>query len=359
MRRTTKEAKGIIKKKENERYISERKGESMKTVLISEENRDRYAYLLPLQLAPLLYGELSVCIGLIKEGENGAVPVGLLIMSEETEDSATVEWIKVAEEEQNKGYGTALMEKAFQFVQRNEKETLRARIRFLSGETEEDPEGAPIEGFFTEMGFAPEGEDETERIFYLTDQNPVMPKGSSDPAAFTTLSALPPRAAERCLTLLDNEFVVDTKRLDPDACAVFCKGELPSAMITAEQFDMVFSLRYIVFDRKAEPEEADIESLIWRALYVIRQKVSAGGVIYIRGQHFDPVFLASKLFKSTHGIEARILSVPAYGDQIQRIREKEEEDAEKQADMAAERIPSKVKVVDVEYLSGIVLEDQP
>ena len=112
----------------------------MKTVLISEENRDRYAYLLPMQLAPLLYGELSVCIGLIKEEENGAVPLGLLILSEETEDSATIEWIGVAEEERNKGLGTTLMEKAFQFVQRNEKETLRARIRFLPRELEAEPE---------------------------------------------------------------------------------------------------------------------------------------------------------------------------------------------------------------------------
>lgn len=331
----------------------------MKAVLISEENRDRYAYLLPMQLAPLLYGELSVCIGLIKEEENGAVPLGLLILSEETEDSATIEWIGVAEEERNKGLGTTLMEKAFQFVQRNEKETLRARIRFLPRELEAEPEGASIEGFFTDLGFAPDYADETEQIFYLTEQNPVTPKGSVGASDFTVLSELPPKVAEGCLARLDNEFIMDRKRLDQEASSVLSKGGLPCVMVTAEQYGEVYSLRCLVLDHRYEPEDADIESLIWRTLYVIRQKASSGEVIYIRGNRLDPIFLAAGLFRSRTGIESRLLSIPSFGDQLVKIRDKEEEDGRKKAEEAYAEIPEKVKIVDVEYLSGIVLEDEP
>ena len=329
----------------------------MKTVLISEENREFYAFLLPLQLAPLLYGDAFICIGLAEEGEEGLDPKGLLILSEETEDSATIEWIGLAEEEQNKGLSSLLLDRALEFVRKNEKHFLRARVRYLPEAKEPVPEESSVEGYFLNLGFAPETVDETERIFYVSERKSSAMTPAADLTSFRALSALEDPLRKACLKNLEMSCGVDLNRLNQEISTIFLKDEALGAVVIAEEYNGVFALRFIELSETPTAED-DIEQLLRYIVSLIGMKSAGNGVIFLKGDRSDPIFLAAEFFKEKKGIESKILSIGAFDELIEGNRAEKARQEWEAAEKAVAEIPEKVQVVHVEYLSGVLTEEE-
>lgn len=136
----------------------------MKTVIIEQENLWRYADFLPKELLPLLEDDSLRFLGLIWEGKEGAIPLGLLILSEKQEDGFTIEWLGIDPKQRGMGYGSFLLDSAFSYAQSSGKEALYAVVRSLppkSNEEDTDPEGT-VGRFLLDSGFLPLSETQDE-----------------------------------------------------------------------------------------------------------------------------------------------------------------------------------------------------
>lgn len=129
----------------------------MKVVIIEKQNLWRYDHLLPQELLPLFEDSSLIFLGLILEGKGGAVPVGLMILSEKRDDGFTIEWLGIDPEKRGRGYGSYLLDKAFSVSKKSGKKALYAVVRSLppdEGEEEGDPEGT-VGRFLLDSSFLP------------------------------------------------------------------------------------------------------------------------------------------------------------------------------------------------------------
>ena len=84
-------------------------------------------------------------------------------------------------------------------------------------------------------------------------------------------------------------------------------------------------------------------------------KSAGNGVIFLKGDRSDPIFLAAEFFKEKKGIESKILSIGAFDELIEGNRAEKARQEWEAAEKAVAEIPEKVHV---EYLSGVLTEEE-
>lgn len=153
----------------------------MKVVIIEKQNLWRYEHLLPKELLPLLEDSSLIFLGLIWEEKGGAIPLGLLILSEKRHDGITIEWLGIDPRQRGMGYGSFLLDSAFSYAEKSGKEAVYAVVRSLppkKGEEDGDPEGT-IGRFLLDSCFLPVSTENEEsglivRLYKAMTDDPAI-----------------------------------------------------------------------------------------------------------------------------------------------------------------------------------------
>lgn len=129
----------------------------MDKILVTGENREYYTDLVPADIMHMMYEPGYTTVGGYETGDKTDVPVAVMIASKNGEN-LVINWLYVAEEKRNLGYGGDLVDYAFTLARENSLKNVTTMVRRT--EVHNQP-GDPID-YFMELGFRIAGQTENE-----------------------------------------------------------------------------------------------------------------------------------------------------------------------------------------------------
>ena len=338
----------------------------MKTLIIHETDREQYYDMLPGELMFLLYDPSVILFGKIDETEQGAVPAALMILSAASEREPVLEWIYVKEEYRGRGIGEDLMMQAFTFAKQLGNNVLRARMRLpkttpKTGKKDKDGYVAELYGqreWLDSFGFYWDESQANEWMFFVSDMIDAKPDIFKKKYSGVKPLAVFSKAMQGKIMKKTREMFGDdvTDALDLEVSSVLADGDELLSMLLVMRTDETYTP--ICFQSAGH----DLEGLLPVAAYAANAAIEKSDDIAM----LHMVWKNENMMRSVKDVLGDVppvetMMMVADADMPERLKRCFEEDREdiRRMDELVEKIPTKFHVVDVEYLSGVVLEDMP
>lgn len=336
----------------------------MKTVLVREADKEYYNDMLPAELMFLLGDPDMILLGVVDETEKGAVPAALMILSAASEKQPVLEWLYVKEEYRGRGLGEELMLQAFALARQGGTGVLYAKLRLTKespkkGKKDRDGFSAELYGqrdWLDSFGFYWDESQDNEWTFFVADMIDARPeifgKKQSNTKSFGTLSKTERGTYTKRIAETYGPEIAEA--IDPDVSCVLRAGdEILSILLVISADDIYTPILFQSADR-------DLDGLAQVASFAANAAIEKSDEIAILHMEWsDP--------EKMQTVKAAIGDIPpmetmmmvADADAPERQMKEYEEDREllKRAEELVAQIPTKFRVVDVEYMSGVVLED--
>lgn len=140
--------------------------------LVEKKNMHYYMDMVPERMRTLLIEPDMVAVGVCDDAEDGALAVGILLVSVANPKQISVEWIYVLPSYRSYDFGTMLLYQAFDLAKEMKRETVCVRLT--------DPE---VENFFLARGFVRRGTPADQEILLVADADAMKSAEASVEAA--------------------------------------------------------------------------------------------------------------------------------------------------------------------------------
>ncbi len=274
----------------------------MNVLSVTKENKMLYSGFIPEELSYMLFLDEMVCLGLIDDDTEGAVPAGLCIYSSDDNGVITMEWLFVDEPYRGNGYSQQLIDTVMETALMNGTDFIRAKLWTGGPVTDEQ------EDFCYDRGFLPAVPDKKDRIFYFDSLKMTLLKkykSNKSVGSIISFSELP-SAVTNAQRVLFFENINIPSDIDPMVSkAVIADGRIKSVLIVRRTGIAYYpSLLYT-----ASSDDTDTEAmLISNALYEMQWQDGPDGFLCLCCTDYDPLAAIAGFFRgdaalASHGYE--------------------------------------------------------
>jgi len=338
----------------------------MKTVLVREADKEYYNDMLPAELMFLLGDPDMILLGVVDETEKGAVPAALMILSAASEKQPVLEWLYVKEEYRGRGIGEDLMLQAFELAKQGGTGVLYAKLRLTKespkkGKKDRDGFSAELYGqrdWLDSFGFYWDESQDNEWMFFVADMIDAKPeifdKKYSNIKSFGALSkTIRGKFIKRIAEAYGSEI---SEAIDPDVSCVLHYGDDILSVLLVLNTDDTYTP---IFFRSVDKSLDGIEELAAFAANAAIEKSDEIAILHMVWKDKEKMQKVKEVLGDVPPVETMLMVADA--DAPERLMKDYEEDREtlKKVEELVAQIPTKFRVVDVEYMSGVVLDDMP
>ena len=323
--------------------------EKMDKILVSGENREYYADFVPADLLHMMYEPGYTTVGGYETEEKNDVPVAVMIASKNGED-LVINWLYVAEDKRNLGYGGDLVDYAFTLARENSLKNIVAMVRRT--EVHNQP-GDPID-YFLELGFKIAGQTENEWLVTPTEITGRIAPLVKDTSAVSSISNQPDyvlkarlnetgeRIGDESIACIDNDV----------SCAYMENGKAAASLLVKNIGGIYYPVDY---HSETNNPVCLPTMMVYAAERIIKQS-GKNAYIYAKFTNSKWQGMARSILSESTPLYHDIMMAPVNLDEIEEKAYEDWLESEKKRleDLAA--IPEVAKVVDIEYFSGIVTE---
>ena len=321
----------------------------MDKILVTGEDRECYTDLVPADLVHMMYEPEYTTIGGYETEGKTDVPVAVMIASKNGED-LVINWLYVAEDKRNLGYGGDLVDYAFTLARENSLKNVTAMVHRT--EVHNQP-GDPID-YFMELGFRIAGQTENE---WLVTPAEVMGRIAAlvkDTSAVSSISNQPEYVLKSRLNEIAERIGDDgIACIDKDVSCVYTENGKAVASVLVKNIGGIY---YPVDYHSETNNPFCLPTLIVYAAEKIVKKGGKNAYIYAKFTNSKWQGMARSILAESTPLYHDIMMAPVNLDEIEEKAYEHWLESEKKRleDLAA--IPEVAKVVDIEYFSGVVTE---
>ena len=331
----------------------------MQLVLINEENADYFGVFAPAEFASFLAREDMIAVGMIKTVSDEAVPIGLLVMSEEIPDAITIEWIFVAPNTRGRGVFRELLDYAFETALKYGYSRVLAKIRFSLKDGKND-EVRAVEDRLLEEGFLPVSLVSPVTLkdrFYSPNEISKRLKVAVDESSIKSIKNLPGAFESTVKESLANSLSSqELMYFDADSSTVCIDNNKITGILAV----LKTGDTYIPVSLYTEDTDRTAES-VKLALLATSIKNMAGvsgerAVMHLKFDEYSSIADIADLLKGADGIDTEYYE--AASDEVERDIERNNhiDDQLEQAARDEADIPTDLNVANVEYFSGVYID---
>ena len=329
----------------------------MKLVLIDDDNRDYFKSFVPPEFASFLVREDMTAIGLVKERKLGAVPLGVMVLSLQLMDTLTVEWIYVDPENRGQSYSQELLDYAFTVAKEEGLTKVVAKVRVPVDEGG-DKLVEVQKSWLMDQGFVPASKPLVDWFFYPEECAKFI-KTQPDP----NLKSL--RDIPSALVRAEQEQVAKefggrvAELLDMNVSSAYVENNRVVGKLTIAKFDET----YIPLELESEYDGSEgkrVRQLLMSAsIKKMAEASGEEGILQVICNEKSTLSEIIKFFELENGVYTEFFEAPS--DEIEKdiARYEERQKRLEEALKKEEELPTHFEFKSVEYLSGVVLDDEP
>ena len=328
----------------------------MEIYRIDPSNARYYQDLIPADFVSLLYREELVQFGIVDEKDGEGIPAGLMVVSTADPDAYTIEWLFISKEYQGNGLGDDFISFLMEMAKKDGKPYVLLRSYTIQGAEEpEYEEGAyPLESWFRDRGFAEFSSDVSDRIYYFNAmKSDLVSEGLKQYDAALSLKDVSDKELENLYKYLEKKYGYSFKAsIDKDvSAAVIDGGKLKMAFIVRRFGDAFVPLEVYSPDNKWNGDT--FKNLLLSTLKNCCEATKGEGYIHFCGAGRKMLSAIDGLFEESSAVESTLSRAPS--DSYDRLLRAVNYDMiqTKESRKALEAIPEDAEIVDVEYYSGV------
>ena len=330
-------------------YAAAERGE-MDKILVTGENRKYYTDLVPADMVHMMYETEYITVGGYETEGETAFPAAVMIVSKNGKELA-INWLYVAEDKRNLGYGGDLVDYAFELAEENSLPRVAAMIRRTEAH---NMPGDPVD-YFLSFGFGIVG---TSRNEWLVTPGEITEKIAplvKDTSAVSSLSEQPASVLKARLKEVGERIGEDSiPFIDKDVSCVYTKNGKVVASVLVKNIGGI----YVPVDYHSETGNPAClpVMMVYAAGKIVEQ---SGEDAYVYAKFVDEKWqgMAKSILAKSEPLVHDILKATINIDAIEEKAYEQWLESERKRLEELEAIPEVAEVINIEYFSGVVVDE--